>query len=84
MKVSLLCATEDCLTQLCPTTKDRFFWLSFGKQKAGRSRYYYAANWKTEIQGKYPGTSLVAQGLGLCASPAGGIGLIPGRGTKIP
>ena len=30
------------------------------------------------------GNSLVVQWLGLCASIAGGAGLIPGRGTKIP
>ena len=30
------------------------------------------------------GTSLVVQWLGFCASTAGDIGLIPGRGTKIP
>ena len=30
------------------------------------------------------GTSLAVQWLGLHASTAGGIGLIPGRGTKIP
>ena len=30
------------------------------------------------------GTSLAVQGLRLCASNAGGAGLIPGRGTKIP
>ena len=30
------------------------------------------------------GTSLVVQWLGLCASTAGDMGSIPGRGTKIP
>ena len=35
---------------------------------------------KTLVQG----TSLVIQGLRLCASTAGGAGLIPGWGTKIP
>ena len=30
------------------------------------------------------GTSLEVQGLGLCASTAGELGLIPGRGTRIP
>ena len=30
------------------------------------------------------GTSLVVQWLRLCTSTAGGMGLIPGRGTKIP
>ena len=30
------------------------------------------------------GNSLAVQWLGLCASAAGGTGLIPGRGTKIP
>ena len=29
-------------------------------------------------------TSLVVQWLRLCASTAGGLGLIPGQGTKIP
>ena len=29
------------------------------------------------------GTSLAVQGLRLCASTAGGAGLIPGQGTKI-
>ena len=32
----------------------------------------------------YHGTSLVVQWLGLCASTVGGLGLIPGEGTKIP
>ena len=31
-----------------------------------------------------PGTSLAVQGLRLPASTAGGTGLIPGQGTKIP
>ena len=31
-----------------------------------------------------PGTSLAVQWLGLCASVAGGMGSIPGQGTKIP
>ena len=36
-------------------------------------------------QGKaLSGTSLVVQWLGLHASPAGGMGLIPGWGTKTP
>ena len=30
------------------------------------------------------GTSLAVQGLRLCASNAGGMGSIPGRGIKIP
>ena len=30
------------------------------------------------------GNSLVVQWLALCASTAGGMGLIPGQGTKIP
>ena len=30
------------------------------------------------------GTSLVVQWLSLCTSTAGGVGLIPGQGTKIP
>ena len=30
------------------------------------------------------GNSLLAQWLGLCASAAGGMGSIPGEGTKIP
>ena len=30
------------------------------------------------------GTSLVVQWLRLCTASAGGVGLIPGRGTKIP
>ena len=29
-----------------------------------------------------PGTSLVVQWLGLCASSVGGLGLIPGQGTR--
>ena len=29
-------------------------------------------------------TSLMVQWLGLCTSTAGGMGLIPGQGTKIP
>ena len=32
----------------------------------------------------YIGTSLVAQWLRFCASTIGGVGLIPGQGTKIP
>ena len=32
----------------------------------------------------YVGTSLVVHKLGLCASNAGGMALIPARGTKIP
>ena len=31
-----------------------------------------------------PGTSLAIQWLRLCASNVGGVGLIPGLGTKIP
>ena len=34
--------------------------------------------------GNKAGTSLVVQWLRLCASAAGGKGLIPGQGTKIP
>ena len=30
------------------------------------------------------GTSLVVQWLRLCSASAGGVGLVPGRGTKIP
>ena len=33
---------------------------------------------------KFNGTSLVVQCLRLCASTAGGMALIPGRGTKMP
>ena len=42
--------------------------------------------WKDPVLFKMgPGqTSLVVQWLRLCASTAGGMGLIPGRGTKIP
>ena len=40
---------------------------------------YYSYNQK-----KIHGTSLVVQWLKLCASKAGGIGLICGCGTKIP
>ena len=32
----------------------------------------------------FPGTSLAVQCLGLRTSTAGGMGLIPGRGTEIP
>ena len=37
----------------------------------------------TEAEGLI-GTSLVAQWLRLCASNAGGVGSIPGQGTKTP
>ena len=45
----------------------------------GKFRY------KTKITLKYKTRDfLVVQWLGLCTSNAGGEGLIPGRGTKIP
>ena len=31
-----------------------------------------------------PGNSMVVQCLGLCVSPTGGLGSIPGQGSKIP
>jgi hypothetical protein len=33
---------------------------------------------------EFQGTSLEVQWFGLCASPAAGMGSIPGQGTKIP
>ena len=38
--------------------------------------------WKNDIQILYPGTSLVAQWLRLCAPNAGGPSSIPGEGTR--
>ena len=37
-----------------------------------------------QFQNELIGNSLAVQWLGLLASTAGGLGLIPGRGTKIP
>ena len=47
----------------------------------GRGKYLHPTNTK-KIKNKR--TSLVVQWLRLCASGAGGMGLIPGWGTKIP
>ena len=45
-------------------------------------------NWKPLItpgfKRHHKGNSLAVQWLGLCASTAGGMGSIPGQGTKIP
>ena len=46
--------------------------------------YMRRARIKKQVYDMLKETSLVVQWLRLCASNAGGTGLIPGRGTKIP
>ena len=41
-------------------------------------------SWQFCVQNMHPGTSLVAQWLGLYTATAGATGLIPGLGTKLP
>ena len=83
MKVSLLCATEDCLSCVQQPRTD-FFGFLLGNKKLGVVDTIMLQTRRLKFKRKYPGTSLVVQGLGLCASTAGGTGLIPGPGTKIP
>ena len=49
-----------------------------------RSAFYRVKKQKTENQAKSKQTSPVIQWLRLCASSAGGLGSIPGLGTKTP
>ena len=50
------------------------------KMRCNHTIVYYSALKRKEIVG----TSLAVQWLSFCASNAGGIGSIPGLGTKIP
>ena len=50
----------------------------------GKWGYIYMGNYNVLSQTLMAGTSLEVQWLRLCALNAGGMGLIPGQGTKIP